>query len=275
VVLNTGAACSMVPTGWPSRRSPYPHHRFAAACVLSAHKLTTLRSLFLMLLTPPTPHLQPSYPSFPPSPLPCLPPLQPLPSLPPLPPLTMLPPLPPLFCRYFASQAQLKRSMHTVTPPSLQQLRAVFVCLKGATTWPLADIEAACVAAGVTEATLAQAIHAGAVNVAREVSGLEVLTLLLATTCRDLGAVLRSAFVVFGERPAASNDGGDSNGEARLQVPTLLQLLGVLCTWDPEASPALRESVARALDGHVSVNLTGLATIPALAAKLAGSSGAC
>jgi len=110
-------------------------------------------------------------------------------------------------------------------------------------------------------------LQVGNVNTAREVNVLEPLLMLLTMRCTSLGAVLRGVFDVFGQRGGAS-EGGDG-GEARLEVPVLLQLLGILGARDPEVTPALREGVARALDGHVTVTLAALAGVPVLAAKLA------
>jgi hypothetical protein len=166
-----------------------------------------------------------------------------------------------------------------VSPPTPQQLRAAYNCLRGgggaAAAAPLADVQAACRAAGVSDATLAHAVEAGGFNAAREVPVLEVLTLMLSMGCGGPGGVLRGAFEVFGEAPAGGGSNGEgscgSNGDApRLEVPALLQLLGALGARDAAAGPALREAAAAALDGRVSVTLAGLAAVPALAAVLAG-----
>lgn len=171
----------------------------------------------------------------------------------------------PLRCSYFANQAALHKSLNTIEAPTIPQLRAAFESLRESPTRPLADVEAACQSAGINAATLSHAIQAGNVNTAREVDVLEVLLLLLLTmSCSNFGAVLRSAFEVFGQRA----DGG--GGDARLDVPVLLHLLGFLGARDPAVTPALREGVSRALDGHVSVTLKALAGVPALAVKLAG-----
>ncbi|GBF88411.1 hypothetical protein Rsub_01123 [Raphidocelis subcapitata] len=167
--------------------------------------------------------------------------------------------------KYFADAAALQRSISAVEAPTQQQLSAAFSSMRATPAVPLADVEAACVAAGINAATLAHVVKAGNVNTAREVSVLEVLLLLLTMRCGSLGAVLRGAFDVFGE-PAA----GEGGGEPRLEVPTLLQLLGFLGARDPEVTPALRDSASRALEGHVTVTLKALAGVPALAAKLAG-----
>jgi hypothetical protein len=167
--------------------------------------------------------------------------------------------------RYFADAAALQRSLNTVEAPTQQQLSAAFRSVRTTPAVPLADVEAACVAAGINAATLAHAVKAGNINTAREVSVLEVLLLLLTMRCGSLGSVLRGVFDVFGQ-PAQ----GDSSGEPRLEVPTLLQLLGFLGARDPEVTPALRDSASRALEGHVTVTLTALAGVPVLAAKLAG-----
>ncbi|KAI8469992.1 MAG: hypothetical protein J3K34DRAFT_511552 [Monoraphidium minutum] len=174
---------------------------------------------------------------------------------------------------YFAAQAELQRSLHTVAVPSEQQLRDAYGRLRGAGPGvvPLHDVEMAARSAGINAATVASAVRAGGVNAARGVSALEVLLLLLTMRCGGLGAVLRGAFEVFGERGGGGAPGGeDSAGaEARLEVPVLLELLALLGARDPKVTPALREGVARALDGHVSVTLKGLAGVPVLASKLA------
>ena len=168
--------------------------------------------------------------------------------------------------RYFSKQAALHKSLHDVQVPTQQQLRDAYERLRDAPVGPLSDLEAACRSAGINAVTVASALRAGGVNTAREVSALQVLLLLLAMRCSDsLGAVLRGAFEVFGQRDS------DSGGEPKLEVPVLLQLLGFLGAHDPEVTPALREAVSCALDGHVTVTLKGLAGVPALASMLAGA----
>jgi hypothetical protein len=164
----------------------------------------------------------------------------------------------------------LHKNLHAVEIPTQQQLRDAFECLRATPTGPLIDVQAACRSVGISEATVASAVRAGNVNTGREVSVLEVLALLLSMRCDGLGAVLRNAFEVFGQRGGDSGD-TSSNGSAsaRLEVPVLLQLLGFLGARDPEVTTAMREGVARALDGHVSVDLKSLAGVPALASKLA------
>lgn len=165
-------------------------------------------------------------------------------------------------CRHFSSQAALNHSLNTIEAPTQQQLRQAFEFLKDAPEVPVADIEAACRSAGINTATVTRAVQAGNINVVREVAVLEVLLLLLTMRCDSLGAVLKAAFDIFGKKV----EGG--NGEMRLEVPVLLQLLGFLGSRDPDVTPALRESVSRALDGHVNVTLKNLAGLPVLDSKL-------
>lgn len=163
---------------------------------------------------------------------------------------------------YFSNKAALARSFHKVKAPAQELLRAIFLSLQGAPTAPLADVTAACRAVGINEATVTKALQAGNVNTAHEVAVPEVLLLLLSMSCDSLGAVLRSSFNVFGQQA----DG--SGGDVQLEVPVLLQLLSFLGKRDPEVTPALREAVARMLEGHVNVTLRSLAGVPVLASKL-------
>lgn len=159
----------------------------------------------------------------------------------------------------------MHKSLHEVQVPTQQQLRDAFERLRDAPLGPLSDVEAACRSAGINAATVASAVRAGGVNTAREVSVLEVLLLLLTMRCTDsLGAVLRGAFDVFGQR-------GGEGEEPKLEVPVLLQLLGHLGAHDPQVTPALREGVSRMLDGHVTVTIKALAGVPALASVMAGA----
>jgi hypothetical protein len=154
-----------------------------------------------------------------------------------------------------------------VHAPTRQQLRAAFECLRATPVGPWSDVEAACRSAGIGAAAVAAAARGGGISAAREVSALEVLLLLLTMGCDGLGAVLRGAFDVFGHDGGVG--GGGAPNEPRLDVPVLLQVLGFLAARDPGVTPAMREGVARALDGHTSVTLRGLAGVPALASVLA------
>ncbi len=173
-------------------------------------------------------------------------------------------------CRYFTDQAVLNESLHTVEAPTVEQLRQAFDCLRDTPAAPLADIEAASLSAGINAATLAHALRPGSVNTAREVVVVEPLLLLLTMRCSSLGAVLRGAFDVFG-RAQQGGGGGGGGEQLHLDVPVLLQLLGILGARDPAVTAALREGVARAVEGRAAVTLAALAGVPAIAAKLAGA----
>uniref|UniRef100_A0A383VWU6 RIIa domain-containing protein n=1 Tax=Tetradesmus obliquus TaxID=3088 RepID=A0A383VWU6_TETOB len=165
---------------------------------------------------------------------------------------------------YFANLAAQASSLHAVSPPSRQQLHQAYAQLQDTPTAPLADVNIACQAAGISDDTLQRVVAAGRIDTSKAVRVLEVLLLLLLTmSCETFAGTVQGIFEVFGS--SSSNSSRDNV----LPVADFLALLGHLAAYDSDVSAALQQQVAEALSGQLDTDYKGLLAIPALADKLA------
>lgn len=125
---------------------------------------------------------------------------------------------------------------------------------------PLADMNMACKAAGISEDTLQRVVAAGRIDTAKAVSVLEVLLLLLTMGCETFAGTVQAIFDVFGST--------SGSGSSQLPVSDFLALLGHLAVYDSDISSQLQQQVSEALSGQLSTDYSGLLAIPALKDKL-------
>jgi len=163
-------------------------------------------------------------------------------------------------CRYFADLAEKHNALHSVVPPSKQQLRQTYLHLRETPKVPLVDLLIACQTAGIAGETVKSVAAAGRVNTALPISILEVLLLLLSMSCESLADTIKGMFEVFGQGTMQ-----------QLAVQDFLALLGYLAARDSEISNQLQQEVASALSSQASTDYSVVTGIPALADKLIGA----